>query len=1107
MQLPVRSHRQWVSALSLLLPKFGKSFKNIGDLLLSISAVWLLVLNLILSSLAFAPLPVASAAGTSAPALDPTPTPAVGGSTNASTAANNKPTKPKPRPIKPLRPAKLESKQAAQQWFYGQRALPNKTTPPGAREKALKQKAKIPAPKGHSASGNSSEFQALSGGTSWTPVNPSPTAVHDDIFSTYGLVSGRVTALAYDTTNSILYAGADGGGLWKSADGGATWNSLLDSQPSMVVGAVALDPTSPQVIYVGTGEANFNLDGYYSAGILKSTDGGTSWTLLGQSTFGGSLTSGGNHISKIAVDPHNSQRVLVAADNGLWLSTDGGTSWTKKLGASGKPVISDLILDGNTNPSTVYAAWGYINGDSNNGVYKSGDGGNTFSQLGNGAPSGTGFGRIGIAQAPSNPNRLYLVASNPDLTSALYGASLGVWTSSDAGANWTQTVLPFDPLSPVAPDLFGDDLGLPTPTEHGWYSMTIAVDPISSSTVYIGGINLFKSTDNGASFSDITNVYTVPIGTLTPHPDQHALVFVGGTDGFFVGNDGGVFSTQNGGGSWSANNNGLAITDFYAGSTTTNFSTNAMIWGGAQGTGTQKYDPNNPDPTGARWIQYLSGDGGFTATDPAHPDTAYGEQPYLSIFKTADGGQSWTSAINGINSGQRLYIAPFVMDPTNSNRLLAGTDQLYQTNDGAANWSAISPSLAADATKPFGAISAIGIAPSQTNIIYVGTGDGKLWTTTNNGTNWNDITTGTVGTSGRYVTSLAVNPTDPQDVVVTFSGFANDTATGSGTHVYHSTNSGGTWTDISAGLPDSPVNSVVRHPTNANVLYIGSDSGFFFTSNDGTSWSQYQTGLPNVIISQIFTDANFTTFVAATHGRSMFSLDTSAVPLVSCDPLVVTSNTDDGTGANCGTFTFAINQAKTATLPVTISFSVTSLTLTGTLPNISNNNGVTVTIDGGCSVVNSRGLPGVHLNAGIGAGSTGLNLVDKVVVKGLSITGFSSYAVNIQGSNNELSCNWLGTADGLTAAANGGGVQLGTVSGTSADNNKLGELDVAESGNLISGNTNVGIQVNNGANNEAHNNWIDLQKDGLTLLRNGGGGVYVEVGGQLYLDQDNRVGN
>lgn len=830
--------------------------------------------------------------------------------------------------------AGFDNVKAYQNWFYGQRAVPAKTTPPNALSKALAQRKNVPnfvpAPSPKSAkagtvsnqSANGNSFATLasapaSNPTPWTSIGSAPAQPlnpNSQPYSPlpYGNTTGRVSALAFDQTGNILYAGAASGGLWKSSDGGNNWANLTDNVSAVFsapvsVGAIALDPTNPQIIYVGTGENNFNFDNYYSSGILKSSDGGNSWSLLGAATFGGQRTNGGLHISKLIIDPNSSassRHILAATDNGLWLSTDGGNSWSQTLGAgaSGHPAITDLIVDStSSNPSTVYAAWGYPNGDSGNGIYKSTDGGQTFTLLNN-APNGVNYGRIAIAQAPSNLSQLYLSASNPNVASGSYGASLGVWSSSDKGNSWLQIAPATDGTCSL--DLLGDGYCI---YGHGWYAQFLAVDPTNAATLYVGGIDIYKSTNattttqNGASFTNLTNTYGGST-TTTIHPDQHALVFYGSATprAFYVANDGGIYGSSDSGNTWNDDNgNNLSITEFYAGTTSSNFTTNPLVWGGSQGTGTQKYTGSTT------WSQVLGGDGGFVVADPTNSNIAYAVYDNLNLYKTTDGGNTWSAANNGINpssTDQILYLVPFVIDFNNPSRLLAGTDHLYESTDGANSWHLLSnQSLAANSNSQFPAISAIAIAPSNSNIIYVGTGDGKLWVTTSNGANWTDITNGTAGTSGRYVTSLGVDATNAQDVVVTFSGFASNTGNGSGTHVYHSTNGGTNWTDLSTSLPDSPVNSVVRYPQHPTTFAIGADDGFFLTQDGGQSWNQYQTGLPNVAVDQVFADTSLTTLLVATHGRGVYTLPTSVLstltPTLTINPTSLTFNTTFG-GSN-----------------------------------------------------------------------------------------------------------------------------------------------------------------------------------------------------------------
>ena len=604
---------------------------------------------------------------------------------------------------------------AAQDWFYGQRARPYPAIPAMAWTGALR-RSSLPSVMPYRAG-----LRALAA-TSWTAIGPAPTGAtpNTDVF---GSNSGRVTALAFDASNNILYAGAAEGGLWKTADGGSTWAPLTDNQPSLAVGAIAIDPTRPQTLYVGTGEPNNNGDGYYGAGILKTTDGGVSWTLLGAdaATFGGGryATHYGTTISRIALDPNNAQHILVGASNGFWFSPDGGATWARTgLNVLGSRQVSNVVVDSSTSPSTVLVAYGDSFGATGNGLYRSTDGGLTFGGARYGAgglPTGANVGRISLAQAPSRAQRLYFVAADP-----LSSASLGLWQSDDHGATWQRKTL----AAAGGADLFGADSA--PDNQQGFYDQVIEVDPTNPDTVYVGGINVWKSTDGGASFPDLTNVYTT--NTFTPHPDQHAILFHGGA--LYLGNDGGVYSSTDGEASWHDDNGNLAITQFCGGSTSANFTTNPVVWGGTQDNGMQKYTSS------MIWTKPFGGDGGFTANDPANPAVAYEEYVYLNINKTTDGGATWNPASAGLNpnnSDNVLFIAPFVMDPSNANRLLAGTNYIYETTNGAATWTRISPSLPADSTSYFGAVSAIAVAPSAPQTVYAGTGDGQIRVTTDDG--------------------------------------------------------------------------------------------------------------------------------------------------------------------------------------------------------------------------------------------------------------------------------------------------------------------------------------------------------------------------------------
>jgi len=440
-----------------------------------------------------------------------------------------------------------EEKDAARkriEWFYQQRAFPLGFIPAGARLRALQELDRMLEREGklvRQPDGSVQQFiQPVT--TMWTPIGPQPT-----VATIFGNTSGRVTALAVDPTNpNIVYLGGAEGGVWKSTNGGTNWTPLTDSQPSLAMGAIVIDPNSCtpapcKTIYVGTGEENFAIDNYYGAGILKSTDGGSTWTQLGQSAFLGtgggpiSARSGGARIGALAISP-NSQTLLAAVQgagavaSGIYRSIDGGVNWALVQG--GAPG-TEVVFDPTPNSTIAYAALGSIFGSAANGVYRSTDGGATWNPVTNTGgvlPVGAATGRIEIAIAPSSPSTLY--ASIQDPRSATFGALLGFFKTIDGGVNWTAL---------TAPDYCNAQC---------WYDNAVRVKPDDAQTVFAGGSAvgftaggyLMRSTNGGLSWSGVG----IGSGGVRLHVDHHALAFSkpgSGTLTLYAGNDGGVWST------------------------------------------------------------------------------------------------------------------------------------------------------------------------------------------------------------------------------------------------------------------------------------------------------------------------------------------------------------------------------------------------------------------------------------------------------------------------------------------------------------------------------------------------------------------------------------
>ena len=372
----------------------------------------------------------------------------------------------------------------------------------------------------------------------WTAVGP---ASIQEGPSGSPLVSGRLTGIAANPTNAnVIYVAAAGGGVWKTINGGTSWTPLTDGQSTLFMGAIALAPSSPNTIYAGTGEANNSGDSFYGRGVLKSTDGGTTWKLLGTTLF--------NHvaISKIVVDPTNANTVYVAIDGnasngsfssgnvGVWKSTDGGTTWkntTTGIANVDHNVddFSDLVIDP-VSPQTLYTAVGTYYGARGNGIYKTTNGGTSWAFAGD-APKGAGLGRITLAISKTSDQTLYASISNPNFSGGHFGELLEMLKTTNGGAHWT-------PLSNTPNYMGSNGFG------QGWYDTTLAVDPTNANVVFAGGSGnggspgIIESTNGGATWSDIYDVLT------GPHSDDHALVF-DDNDKLLDGNDGGIWRLAN----------------------------------------------------------------------------------------------------------------------------------------------------------------------------------------------------------------------------------------------------------------------------------------------------------------------------------------------------------------------------------------------------------------------------------------------------------------------------------------------------------------------------------------------------------------------------------
>ncbi|MDQ1465799.1 MAG: hypothetical protein QOH10_214 [Actinomycetota bacterium] len=677
----------------------------------------------------------------------------------------------------------------------------------------------------------------------WGALGPRPTYQIYGYTDPYGGTppwAGRVAALATDPTNSnVAYAGSAGGGVWKTTDGGVTWNPRFDAAPSLSIGALAVDPLNAQVVYAATGEANNNPDGYYGAGLFKSTNGGTSWAKLAGTQFDSC------HLADIAIKPGTSTTLLLAVQGrpawtvgvsgldygadgpsdcnsrqGIYRSIDSGVSWTRVL--TGTP--SDLAV-------SPLAPTVWYGGLRDGGVWKSTNSGQTWAQL-PGLPT-TG-GRVALAAAPNNAARLYafIAEANPHGNDLL-----GAWTSPDSGSTWTPITVPSDFCN------LGD-------SPQCDYDLVVTVDPTTSNTFYAGGINLYKFTNAGAVATQIGQFkgnYTAPD---VVHVDFHAFA-LDASQRLWIGNDGGVYRTADSGTHFANLNADLEITQF----------SSVAGWlpiGGTQDNGSQYFN------SGTTWLQYMDGDGGPAAINPQNEYETYGQFHSLAVFKSLDADQSVSLSDFGIPVGTpRLFYSPVEMNPAQPASLYGGTTRIYHSANSGQTWLSYSP----DFLSGKGRVTAIGVAPSSKTTLYAAAADTTglatdLQRTADGGASW---TPSGAGLPLAFTNEIVVDPKNADRVYVGMGGFGHG-------HVFASVNGGASWTDVSGNLPDISVNSLVADfRTSPPTLYAANDVGVFASTDGGANWARFGTGLPNVVVNDLALDAQSHILVAGTYGRSVWA--------------------------------------------------------------------------------------------------------------------------------------------------------------------------------------------------------------------------------------------
>ena len=712
---------------------------------------------------------------------------------------------------------------------------------------------------------------------------------------------GRVTAVVGIAGDpNVYYVGAAGGGVWKTTDGGDSWDAVFKDQPTASIGAIALAPSNPNLVWVGTGEANIRNDIVDGRGVFFSPDAGKTWSFMGLGNVG--------QISRIVIDPTNPDVVFVGAvghawaanaERGVYRTADGGKTWQKVLFVNDTTGVSDLVMVPG-NPRVLFAGmwqvvrhpWELISGGPGSGIYRTKDGGLTWEKLKEGLPTGL-MGRLALAVGPTNPNHVYaLVESKQGM----------LWDSKDQGDHWSKV---------------SDAHAL---SARPFYFSLMHVSPVDDRKVFFSSYQLLRSDDGGKTTEYIDRGV---------HVDHHALwIDPQNPDRMIQGNDGGAYATGNGAKSWRYLNN-LPIEQFYMVAADNNIpymlcgglqdnnawcgpSSGAGGGGGGGGGGGAAGGLN-----GSEWFTVTGGDGEYAVPAPSDSTVLYVDSQNGNItrldLKTGQ-TRSLRPYLVGVTETKPAnlkyrfnWTSPIAVSRSDANVVYFGGNVVFKTSDGGDSWTAISPDLTRNdkakqvtsggpvnydisGAETYNTILSITLAPSDANVIWVGTDDGLVQVTRDGGKTWSDVSGHFPGlpkdAEGR-VYQVGVSPFDAGAAYIAVDRHELDDRR---PYVYKTTDYGKTWTDIGHGLPaDVPARVVRENPNLRGFLVLGSDAALWYSRDAGATWKPLKADFPTTPVYDVQFIQRSHDLVIATHGRGLFVLD-NITALEELTPEVVASD-------------------------------------------------------------------------------------------------------------------------------------------------------------------------------------------------------------------------